>query len=281
MTEIIDPKVIDWSKAKVRCSGIGKIMTDPRGGGVTELQLETIENHGARLSTLTDKQLKEYYRLVEKRDNPELSDTCLDYLDEVYIFLKYGIQKELINKFITKGLAVEQDSITLYSRLTGIYYVKNEDQLFNEYLSGTPDLFDGDSLKRANRIIDIKSSWDLMTYRKTIRKGLTALYNGQLQGYMALTGAREAELAYCLIDTPEPIIFDEIKRLKYKMGVIDEENDEVYLAAVAELERSMRFEHIPIEERVNRIIVQRDNSYIDKIYDRVKRCRKHMVETFK
>lgn len=224
-----------------RCSQLGKIMTEP------------------------------------KDKTQELGETCKTYLVEEGIEEKYGRNKELVNRYIKKGLQAEQDAITLYSRVKKTMFKKNEFCLSNRYISGTPDLYTGPIIHEAGTIIDIKCSWDIFTYFKATTKDLNKLYYYQLQGYMALTGATEAVLAYCLVDTPEPLVEQEIRNLEYKMGKTSV-TDNNYVAAAKEIQRLSKYDDIPMHERVTEITVERNDADIERIYDRVKLCRKWMNE---
>jgi hypothetical protein len=94
---------------------------------------------------------------------------------------------------------------------------------------------------------------------------------------MALTGATEGEVAYCLVSMPEEIINSEKKRIFYLMNPATEQNPE-YLAAIDKLENNMIFDEIPEEERVVRFKVERDEAVIQRIYERVRRCREWLAE---
>lgn len=214
--------------------------------------------------------------MTNDRSGKQMGETAKKRLLEIYIKEKYGREKELINKYITKGLAVEEDSITLYSRNKKKVYFKNEDRLENEFICGTPDLYDGPTINEATMIIDLKSSWDIFTFWMVLHKPMNTDYVYQLQSYMALTGANEAKLVYCLISTPEPLILDEMNKLKWKMGVADPSTDEIYKKACDYLESSMRFEDIPIEDRFIEFTLKRNDEVIASIYDRVKDCRKFL-----
>ncbi len=89
---------------------------------------------------------------------------------------------------------------------------------------------------------------------------------------MALTGATEGEIAYCLVSMPEEIINSEKKRIFYLMNPATEQNPD-YLQAIEKLENNMIFDEIPKEERVVRFKVERDDAVIEKIYERVRACR--------
>jgi hypothetical protein len=92
---------------------------------------------------------------------------------------------------------------------------------------------------------------------------------------MALTGLKEAILAYVLVDTPIQIVEDEKRRLNWKMGLIDSENPD-YLEACAEIEKSHSFGHIPISERIVEFEIKRDDETIEAIYKRVSECRTYL-----
>jgi hypothetical protein len=79
--------------------------------------------------------------MTESRTKNDLSETTKTHLIDVYVANRYGRQEDIQSKFIEKGLAVEEDSITLYSRIKKDFYKKNEDHLKNSWIKGTPDLY--------------------------------------------------------------------------------------------------------------------------------------------
>ena len=232
---------MDFNNIKFRCSGLGSLMTEPRSKSET------------------------------------ISETTKKALIEKYIFLKYGRDKELFNKYVEKGLLVEEDSLTLFARVKKEMFRKNEVQLSNDFLTGTPDLFIGPEIENAEIIIDLKSSWDIFTFWSSKTEALNKNYYWQLQGYMALTGAKGAKLVYCLIDTPNVLINDELRRLQWKMGV-SEPSDKLFVEAANEKQKEMVFSDIPITERIHEIDIPRNDSDIEKLYQRINDCRKWMEE---
>ncbi len=204
---------------KFRCSKLGDLMTPPRA----------------------------------KKDI--LSKTCTDYLDEIFIEQEFGRTKDISSKYIEKGLAVEDDSIALYSDVCGEFFVKNEERRENEYITGTPDI------APKGRIIDVKSSWDIFTFSKA---DLTKSYYWQLMGYMWLWQMPRAELVYCLVNAPEDMIQDELRRLSWKMMMIDTE-DPVFQAAEKVLRHNMIFDDIPPEKRVKKFVVDFDEQEIERL----------------
>lgn len=241
-----------FDKTKIRCSSLGAIMTPPKDA-------------------------------AEKKRG-ELGATCKTKLIEIYALEKYGREKDISNRYIEKGLAVEESAISLFNLVdwpvSQIYFTKNEKNIADEFITGTPDLFTGKVILEADEIIDIKSSWDIHTFLKSKHSKLDKDYWWQLQGYMKLTGAKKSRLVYCLVNTPDVMIADEMRRLEWKMGVIDGGSNPLYTEAAESLMREMTFNDIPNEERVHQVVIERDDSAIALIAEKVAACRAWMNETF-
>ena len=207
----------------------------------------------------------------------ELSKTAKTHLKNVYIQEKYGRQKDVVTKQMKKGIEVEEDSITLLSRVQKKMLYKNEERLYNDYITGLPDIFEGESIRNATSITDIKSSYDLFTFLANAGESLDSNYDYQLQGYMALSGARQAYIAYCLVNTPAHIIESEKYYLLKKMDVISDESPE-YIKEALKIEKNMTFDDIPKEERVLIFSVERNDYTINKIYEKVIKAREFLIE---
>lgn len=243
---------MNWKDYKFRCSALGKLTTNPQG-----------------------------VKDPDKVDHwSKLSETTKTYLLECYIREVYGRDKEILNKYIEKGLQVEEDSITLYSRTTKTFFKKNEERLSNDYITGTPDLFTGSSIQEAETIIDIKSSWDIHTFFETISKPLNKNYVAQINGYCALSGAKTGKLVYCLVDTPPILILDEQRRLGWKVGIATEDwqINEVYNQACEYLEKSMTYSDIDINDRYIENQIPFDKIAFENIvYKRIDLCREFLT----
>jgi hypothetical protein len=224
---------------KFRCSSLGHLMTEPRS------------------------------------KSEAISETTKTHLIDVYVSEVYGRKTEIFNKYISKGNQVEEDSITLFSRVNKEFFTKNEKHLSNDYIKGTPDLFQGASIDNADKIIDIKSSWDIFTYFRTRGKDMNKMYYWQLMGYIALTGAQSATLAYCLVDTPDTLLNDEKRKLHWKMGLIDDNHPD-FIEACEEIDKLGKYNDIQLKDRVYTIHVERNESDINRIYQRVMEAREWM-----
>lgn len=213
----------------------------------------------------------------EDKASGKLSETTKTYLVDIYVSNKYGRNNEFTNKFVEKGLMVEEDSITLYSRIKKEFFKKNEEPLSNSFIKGTPDLYIGEIISKAETIIDIKSSWDIYSFFRTISKPINKTYYWQMQAYMALTGAKKAILAYCLIDTPEVLISDEKRRMMYKMGVATDVN-ELYIEACKLIEFNMKYDDIPLKNRCLEYVIERNDEDIELMYSKITKAREFLQE---
>ncbi len=228
-----------WNETHIRASSVGYLMTEPQSKADKEAGL--------------------------------LSKTAQKHLLDVYIAEKYGRRKDIQTKQMKKGIEVEQDSIDLLSMYLKMPFSKNDQRFTNDFITGFPDIIDND------RIIDIKSSYDLCTFIGNIPDKLDSLYYWQMQSYMWLTNTKSAVIAYCLVNTPESIIEQEKYYMLKKMDVATEENPE-YVKEAMKIEFNMSFDDISIEERVLMFKVGRNEDDILRIQQKVERAREFLRE---
>jgi hypothetical protein len=154
-------------KFLVRCSSLGKIMTEPKS------KSEGILSIGA----------KTYIRSLAAQDI-------------------FNVEFEVSSKAMEKGIETESDGIGLLNRVRGLNLVKNTERRTNQHITGECDLFDA----RRSRGHDIKSSWSLATFPISVADCEDKLYEWQMDGYMWLWDAGEWEVNYVMVDTPERLI---------------------------------------------------------------------------
>lgn len=213
--------------------------------------------------------------MTDPRSKSEtLSETCKTYLVEAFVGEQYGRYKEIGSKYLDKGTEVERLGITLYSAITKRFLVENERQYENDFIKGKPDVF------QDGIIYEFKSSWDIFSFWKARTSTTNKDYYWQVQGYCFLTGAKSAKLIYCLIDTPDKLIEDEKWRLARKMGVIDSMHHPEYIEACNRLDHNMKYGDIPMKDRFFQVNIERDNTAIKSIQDRVLACREYMEAAF-
>jgi hypothetical protein len=131
-----------------------------------------------------------------KNKSEVLSETAKSYLKEIAKQDFYGYESYLDNKYVQKGIEVENESIELYNSVFFTSYEKNIERKNNDFLTGEADIV-GD-----NVIIDIKSSWSLDTFPATEKDINLKDYEMQLRGYMMLYDKEHAEISYCMVSTP-------------------------------------------------------------------------------
>ena len=92
-------------------------------------------------------------------------------------------------------------------------------------------------------------------------------------GYCWLTGKTKARVVYCLVDTPEEIIQDEIRRVSWSKLEI-QVSDEVE----AEVRFQHEFDRIAENKRVRTYLVELTEEDIAKVTERIVEARKYYNE---
>lgn len=169
--------------------------------------------------------------------------TVLDKMAKEFV---YGFNEIISGKYMDKGIIVEDQSIKLYNDVFFTEYEKNTERKTNEWLTGECDIFTG------SKIIDIKSSWSLATFPATSDDGKDKGYEWQLRAYMMLWNVDEAEIAYCMVNTPDELIKFEQEELHF-------------------------VDHIPENLRVTVVPYQRDKDLEEKIKVKVDAARAYLV----
>jgi hypothetical protein len=136
-----------------------------------------------------------------------LSVGAKTYLNGLAKEIVYGYREEITSKYMEKGIQVEQLSIDLYNEVSFTCHTKNTERLKDELMCGECDIKDDDC------IIDIKSAWSLATFPATAATAHDPDYEWQLRGYMRLWKRPFAELAFCLVDTPDELMRYEDPRI--------------------------------------------------------------------
>lgn len=206
---------MNWSEWKFRASQMGQLMTGVKEP-LTDKQNETLIDLQLKqeMGTITDKQLTTLGDLIKKRDaKPKLLKTAENLLNDIFQEVVFGRSKEIKSKYLDKGIMAEEKSLSLYTEVTGELIYKNEENFSNEFFTGTPD-------NCYEKVRDIKSSWDYSTFPMHDTEIKNKAYIYQLNVYMDLCGLDEAELIYCLVDTPSEMVDDELRRVSYQIGAM-------------------------------------------------------------
>lgn len=161
----------------IRCSQLGKIMTEPK-----------------------------------TRAEGPLSVGAKTAIREIAAQEIFGVDFEISDRKLEKGNLVENDSINLLNGVRGLMLSKNTERRSNGFITGECDLYDPES--RCGH--DVKSAWSLQTFPLCIADVASAqrtLYDWQMRGYMMLWDADRWEVNYCMVSTPEHLIGYESRSL--------------------------------------------------------------------
>jgi hypothetical protein len=201
----------------------------------------------------------------------ELSATAKTMLIETYIREYWNRSQDITTSAMEKGTLAEPSMIELLSWVDKIPYEKNEVRATNEYATGHADIVCEDE------IIDVKSSWSPFTFLPKLTEPISKMYNIQIQTYMWLYNKPKGRLCYGLVDTPDFVLQNELKKLLWNMDVISEESP-AYKIASAELIRNMTYEDLPPQERIISIKIDRDEEIIQQMPEKVEKARKFLAE---
>ena len=135
-----------------------------------------------------------------KSKNENLSQGAKTYIRQVAKQDFFGYRVELDNKYINKGKDQEQDSIDLLNSVRFTKYHKNIFRLEDEYLTGECDILADD------RVIDIKTSWNLETWPATPGEAHDNDYEWQGRAYLMLYEREIFELVFCLVTTKDEFL---------------------------------------------------------------------------
>jgi hypothetical protein len=197
-----------------------------------------------------------------------LSQTAKTYVEELAKEHLFGIKKVFKSRYTDKGNEVEEKAIELTEDVLGFEFLtKNEDYYQNDYIKGTPDII------TTSLIIDVKSSWSGDTFPFFETELPNKDYYYQVMGYMWLTGKKNALISYCLINTPEEIVNDEIRRTAW--GKYEIEPSEETIRDVVALHS---FDHIPKDRRVKAFHVEYNEGVVNEMKTRIEHCRTYFNE---
>ena len=194
-----------------------------------------------------------------------LSQTAKTYIEELAKEHLFGIKKVFKSRYTDKGNEVEEQAIELTEDVLGFEFLtKNEKYFENEYIKGTPDVI------TTSLIIDVKSSWSGETFPFFESELPNKDYYYQVMGYMWLTGKQNALISYCLINTPEEIVNDEIRRTAWGKYEIEPSEE-----TIREVKSVHNFSHIPKDRRVKAFHVEFNEGVVNEMKTRIEECRKY------
>jgi hypothetical protein len=213
-----------YNKYKFRCHYQGSLVSVPKP--LTDKQQETLSAYRDRAKgigkPLTVKQEEEWHSLEAKYQDSKtykLSDTAKNLCAEIVFNENHGRKKVVTSKYFDKGLGVEKKSRDILSNILNIRLTNDPERKENDWVIGSRDI------ASKNIIIDIKSTFDFNTFNKHLLDNKHEYYFRQLDSYMDLWNIKDSILAYVLVDTPEKLIDDEIRRYDWRNDILNFEGN--------------------------------------------------------
>lgn len=292
----------DFSKWRARAHYVGLLMTNPKGKSNMQKYKEAVTSQAEAIETYnncTEKQISAKAKAAEKieklqsvidllsnvKDVPHLSTTCISKLNEIYTTLDTGRTKKIESKYLSKGLHVEEDSITSYSLFCGKMFTKNEERRFNDFVEGECDIYN----EAENETADTKSSWDVFSFDANRFKSLNPIYYWQGQCYMWLWNTKKHKVVYSLQDTPDFLVKKELDWEKSNFMGTAEEWEEAKLQIISRnyysdysnnkehwLHRYGNMFSLPLERKIQIYEIERDDNSIEAMKERIKICREYL-----
>ena len=233
---------------KPRCSSLGHIMTNLPQPITEEEKVELANlleecrtglNENGRKTKWTDVKASRVKALQKKeKGEDELPSGAKTHLDDVFRSVFWKRRRHFTNKYLEKGLLVEQDILDLASKADNDFYIKNDEHYENDYIQGSWDNF-------SVKVRDAKANYDLKTFDEA---ELSNLYCWQLRGYsfmlkekLNLPNYPDGELMFGLVNNPLHFIQNERTRQYYANGN-PSDDDENWQEIVRQIERNMIFD---------------------------------------
>jgi hypothetical protein len=135
-----------------------------------------------------------------KSKTENLSQGAKTYIRQVAKQDFFGYRVELDNKYINKGKDQEQDSIDLLNAVRFTNYQKNDVRIEDDYMTGECDILADD------RVIDVKTSWNLETWPATSSEAHDNDYEWQGRAYLMLYEREIFELVFCMVTTKDEFL---------------------------------------------------------------------------
>lgn len=323
------------TKVLFRAHAIGKIMTDAQGKSNKEKYyeaLKSLEKTKEDLEKCSEKAIKTREKLEAKeikliqeikeleavKDKIQLSKTCRDLLKTMAIELRYNRRKRMVNKYVKKGKAVEDESIEIYSEFTGEFLEKNTERKNNDFFTGECDLNFEDVDGTCEKVTDIKSSFDIDSFEDNRDEDAKKDNRYQLLTYCDLWDAKKASVANILTSNDFSLIKDELRKDAFNFKPEDLDAFEVPNWRKIEIAKDNIFEYtkfleflstelepleldalirreskderaqkefnefveVELQDRVIEIEIERDFEEIERIKERVKHCRAYIAEKY-
>ncbi|WP_218949490.1 YqaJ viral recombinase family protein [Acinetobacter sp. YH12251] len=235
-----------------RCSSLHKLIGDA--------QSIASELRNDEINTLIrkKKRTEEENALVQKLKDASLSDTAKNAIRDVVKEDLYTFHSFKGNQFTAKGNLLEDLAIEMSGKMRFKKFKKHEGRVNTDLITGECDILDLDR----KLIIDTKCTWDIGTHPffidEAMEKVKKAGYDIQMQAYMWLYECEVANIDFWLFPCPIELTKD-----------WDDREQLIDLV-----------EKIDIRERLTTVVIERDETIIQKIKDKIPHCQAYYEKLF-
>ena len=185
-----------------------------------------------------------------------ISDTAKSAIRDIVKEDLYSFRSFTGNQYTMKGNLLEDMAIEMSGKMRFKQFNKHVGRVENELITGECDILDG------RTIIDTKVTWDIGTHPffqdEALEKVKKAGYDVQMQAYMWLYDCDVAHVDFWLFPCPAELLkdWDDIEQLVHLVEAID------------------------IRERLTTVTIQRDESVIEKIKEKIPHCQDYYAKLF-
>lgn len=185
-----------------------------------------------------------------------ISDTAKSAIRDIVKEDLYGFRSFTGNQYTQKGNLLEDLAIQMSGKMRLRNYQKHVGRVSNDLITGECDVLD---LER-KLIIDTKCTWDIGTHPffvdEAMEKVKKAGYDIQMQAYMWLYDCDVAHVDFWLFPCPIELTKDWDDR-EQLIDLVDQ---------------------IDIRERLTTVVIERDESIIQKIKDKIPHCQEYYAK---
>lgn len=185
-----------------------------------------------------------------------ISDTAKSAIRDIVKEDLYGFRSFTGNQYTNKGLMLEDLAIEMSGKVRFRKLTKHVGRVSNDLITGECDVLD---LER-KLIIDTKCTWDIGTHPffidEAAEKVKKAGYDIQMQAYMWLYDCDVAHVDFWLFPCPIELTKDWDDR-EQLIDLVDQ---------------------IDIRERLTTVVIERDESIIQKIKDKIPHCQEYYAK---
>jgi len=178
-------------------------------------------------------------------------------------------------------ISLKDMGIDLLSLVEGKKYTKNEKILQNTYFKGIPDIFTKNSTKKKyTEVLDIKVCLDFNAFMGKKYSKVSPEHYWQMQGYMDIMKLDKATLVYTLPDM-HPKLLNTITGNAMSKWLANGIDNSVILSRMETLRNSCIYDNISKEDRVYKVIVERNDFDIKRARQRVPVIRSYFNQLLK